>query len=229
MIARLIEFREIAPNVRHFLFETPEVQELYFTPGQFVSFTETLGGKKITRPYSIASPPDGNRFEICLNLVEDGLFSPHLFAMKPGDTVEMSAPLGYFVLRNPGKDAIFVATGTGIAPYRSMLHAYLGQGDARELTLVFGVRYQASLMYGDEFEKLEKEHPNFHFWPTLSRPGPEWKGRTGHVQPHLLEAIGGRRDLDVYICGLKLMVDDVRAILKGLGFDRKQIIFEKYD
>ena len=72
MIARLIEFREIAPNVRHFVFEAPEVEELYFVPGQFVSFTETLRGKQITRPYSIASPPDGNRFEICLNLVEDG-------------------------------------------------------------------------------------------------------------------------------------------------------------
>src|SRR5690242_7456964 len=127
MIARLVEFREIAPNTRHFVFETPELEELYFVPGQFVSFTETLRGKKITRPYSIASPPDGNRFEICLNLVDDGFFSPYLFAMKPGDTVEMSAPLGYFVLRNPGKDAIFVATGTGIAPFRSMLHAYLGQ------------------------------------------------------------------------------------------------------
>ena len=229
MIARLIEFREIAPNTRHFVFEAPEVKELYFTPGQFVSFTETLHGKKITRPYSIASPPDGNRFEICLNLVDDGLFSPHLFAMKAGDTVEMSAPLGFFVLRNPGKDALFVATGTGVAPYRSILQAYLRQGDTRELTLIFGVRYEAGLMYRDEFEMLEKEHPNFHFWPILSRPGAEWKGRSGHVQPHMLEAIGDRRDLDVYVCGLKLMVDDVRAILKDLGFDRKQIIFEKYD
>ena len=229
MIARLIEFREIAPNTRHFVFETPEVEELYFVPGQFVSFTESLQGKKITRPYSIASPPDGNRFEICLNLVEDGFFSPYLFGMKPGDTLEMSAPLGYFVLRNPGKDAIFVATGTGIAPFRSMLHAYLGQGDQKELTLVFGVRYEQGLLYRNEFERLEKDHANFRFRPTLSRPGPDWKGRTGHVQSHLLEAIGDRRDLDVYICGLKLMVDDVRAILKGLGFDRKQIIFEKYD
>jgi CDP-4-dehydro-6-deoxyglucose reductase len=229
MIARLVEFREIAPNTRHFVFETPELEELYFVPGQFVSFTETLRGKKITRPYSIASPPDGNRFEICLNLVDDGFFSPYLFAMQPGDTVEMSAPLGYFVLRNPGKDAIFVATGTGIAPFRSMLHAYLGQGDQKEMTLIFGVRYEQGLMYRSEFEQLEKDHPNFHFRPTLSRPGAAWKGRTGHVQQHLLEAIGDRRDLDVYICGLKLMVDDVRAILKGLGFDRKQIIFEKYD
>jgi len=260
MIAKLIESREIAPSVRHFVFEAPEVNELDFVPGQFVSFTEMLAGKKITRPYSIASAPDGNRFELCLNLVEDGLFSPHLFAMKPGATVEMSAPLGYFVLKNPGRDAVFVATGTGIAPFRSILGAYLAQGGSQackppdaapnesatqrtwprpasllcasssiELTLIFGVRYEHSLMYREEFEQLENRHPNFHFRPTLSRPEPGWKGRTGHVQKHLLEAIGSRRDLDVYICGLKLMVDDVRALLKSLGFDRKQIIFEKYD
>ena len=229
MIARLIDFREIAPNVRHFVFEAPEVRQLAFTPGQFVSLMEMLGGKRITRPFSIASAPDGNRFEICSNLVEDGPFSPHLFAMKPGDTLEMAAPLGFFVLRNPGREAIFVATGTGIAPFRSMLHAYMGQGYSGKLTLIFGVRYEQNLMYREEFEQLSRCRPNFHFWPTLSRPGVEWTGRTGHVQKHLLEAIADRRDLDVYACGLKLMVDDVCSLLKDIGFDRKQIIFDKYD
>ena len=229
MIARLVEFLEIASNVRHFVFEAPEVRQLAFTPGQFVSFTAMFGEKEITRPYSIASAPDGNRFEICSNLVKDGLFSPRLFSMKPGDTVEMAAPLGFFVFRNPGREAIFVATGTGIAPFRSVLHAYMGQGYACKLTLIFGVRYEQSLMYGEEFEELARRHPNFHFWPTLSRPGAEWTGRTGHVRNHLLEAIADRRDLDVYACGLKLMVDGVCALLKGTGFDRKQIIFEKYD
>ncbi len=229
MKAKLIQQSEIAPGVRSFVFEVPEVELLYFIPGQFVSFTETIQGKQITRPYSIASPPDSNRFEICLNRVEDGLFSPYLFDMQPGVSVEMSAPLGYFVLRDPGRDSIFVATGTGVAPFRSMLHAWLGQHDRKQFTLMFGVRYERGLLYRAEFEDLARTHPNLRFWPTLSRPEPGWNGRTGHVQRHVLEAIGDRRDLDVYICGLKLMVDDVRAMLKGMGFDRKQIIFEKYD
>ena len=228
MIAKLIQSCEIAPNVRHFVFEASEVPQLAFTPGQFVSLTEMLGGKKITRPYSIASAPDGNRFEICSNLAGDSPLSPHLFAMKPGDTVEMAAPLGFFAFRNPCREAIFVATGTGIAPFRSMIHTYLGQGTG-ELTLIFGVRYEHSLMYGEEFEQLANRHANFHFWPILSRPGAEWTGRTGHVQNHLLKAIADRRDVDVYACGRKAMVDDVRALLRGIGFDRKQIIYEKYD
>ncbi|MGA2878704.1 MAG: FAD-binding oxidoreductase [Bryobacteraceae bacterium] len=229
MKATVLEFRDIAPEVRHFVFEVPEIQQLHFKAGQFVSFNEMVNGKKITRPYSIVSLPDGNRFELCLNLVHDGVFTPHLFSMKPGDSIEMSAPLGFFVIRNPDKEAVFIATGTGIAPFRAMTPDYLSHPHAQQLTLLFGVRHEQTIYYRDDFEAQARRHPNFRFWPTLSRAESSWTGRTGHVQAHLLEAIGERRDLDVYICGLKAMVDDVRAILKGLGFDRKQIIFEKYD
>jgi ferredoxin-NADP reductase len=229
MKATLIETYELAPDVRHFIFGVPEVETLHFKAGQFVSFNELLNGKKITRPYSIASLPDGNRFELCLNLVHQGSFSPFLFQMKPGDSVEMSAPLGFFVVKDPTKEALFIATGTGIAPFRPMVPDYLNHPRAGQLTLLFGLRYENSIYYRNEFEELARRHPNLNFWPTLSRPAASWIGRTGHIQVHLLEAIGDRRDLDVYICGLKAMVDDVRAILKGLGFDRKQIIFEKYD
>lgn len=229
MKATLLETRELAPDVRHFLFEVPEAQQLSFKAGQFVSFNVVLGDKKITRPYSIASLPSGNRFELCLNRVLEGLFSPYLFDMKPGDTVEISAPLGFFVIRNPAKDGLFIATGTGIAPFRPMVPEYLQNPEAKNLTLLFGVRFENSIYYRDEFEALARQHPNFRFWPTLTRPETNWQGRTGHVQTHLLEALSDRRDLDVHICGMKAMVDDVRGILKELGFDRKQIIFEKYD
>ena len=229
MKATILEFHDIAPEVRHFVFQVPEVSELRFKPGQFVSFKETVAGKKITRPYSIVSLPDGNRFELCLNLVHEGVFTPHLFAMKPGDSIEMSAPLGFFTVRDPAKEAVFVATGTGIAPFRSMAPDYLSNPLAKQLTLLFGVRRENTIYYRNDFDALARKYPDFRFWPTLSRAESSWTGRTGHVQTHLLEAIGDRRDLDVYICGLKAMVDDVRAILKELGFDRKQIIFEKYD
>jgi ferredoxin-NADP reductase len=229
MRATILEFHDIAPEVRHFVFEVPEVEQLHFKPGQFVSFKETLGDKKITRPYSIASLPEGNRFELCLNLVHQGVFTPHLFSLKPGDSIEMSAPLGFFTVRDPAREAVFVATGTGIAPFRSMAPDYLSHPQSKQLTLLFGVRHEHTIYYRDDFETLARKYPNFRFWPTLSRAESAWTGRTGHVQTHLPEAIGDRRDLDVYICGLKAMVDDVRAILKALGFDRKQIVFEKYD
>lgn len=229
MQARLISSVPLAEGVNHFLFEAAGVDRLEFAPGQFVSLKHEVDGKEITRAYSLASAPrEDNRFELCLNRVEGGHLSPYLFAMRPGDAVEMSAPLGTFVLRDPPRDSILIATGTGITPFRSYLRAYLPKGSP-SFTLLFGVRHETHLLYRAEFEELERLHPHFRFQPTLTRPGAGWTGRSGRVQAHLEEAIGGRRDLDFYLCGLKEMVDDVRSILKGMGFDRKQIRYEKYD
>lgn len=233
MQAKLIERVEVAPGLGSFVFEAQNGAGFDFTAGQFVSFTAEIRGKRITRAYTIASPPQPShiavrRFELCLNLAPDGIFSHLLFAMKYGDTVEMRPPLGTFVLRQPPRDSLLIATGTGIAPFRSMLRAHLS-ADSPQFTLLYGARYQSHLMYGAEFEDLAARFPRFRFWPTLSRPEPGWTGRAGHVQQHLEEALGERRDLDVYLCGLKLMVDDVRARLKAAGFDRKQIFYEKYD
>jgi CDP-4-dehydro-6-deoxyglucose reductase len=229
MQAKLVESVELAPDVRSFVFEVPEVEKFTFTPGQFVSVNQVVNEKKITRAYSIASAPDGtNRFELCLNLLPEGKLSPLLFDMKPGDAIDIRQPMGMFVLRNPPRETVFIATGTGIAPFRSILKAQLN-ATSPPFTLVFGVRHESHLMYRAEFEEMARTHPHFRFLPTLSRPTESWTGRTGHVQKHLSEAIGDRRDLDVFLCGLKLMVDDVRNILKEMGFERKQILFEKYD
>lgn len=229
MQARLIRSVALAEGVNHFEFEAVGVERLEFSPGQFVSFQEEVEGKQITRAYSLASGPrTDNRFELCLNRVEGGWLSPVLFAMRPGDAIEMSAPLGTFTLREPARDSILIATGTGITPFRSYLQAFLPKGSPR-FTLLFGVRYESHILYRSEFETMEREHAQFQFWPMLSRPGEAWTGRSGHVQAHLEEAIGGRQDVDFYLCGLKQMVDDVRATLKGMGFDRKQIRYEKYD
>jgi CDP-4-dehydro-6-deoxyglucose reductase len=227
--ARLVESSVIAPDVKHFKFDVPEVEQLPYLPGQFVSFSNDFDGKRVTRAYSTASAPRGNGFELCLNRVQDGIFSPWLFELPAGATIDMKGPLGYFTWKHPVSDSILVATGTGIAPFRGMLHAYLQAGGNRPVTLVYGVRYEESLLYREEFEQMAADYPNFQFWPTLSRPGANWSGRVGHVQQHVLEALGSRRDMDVYICGLKLMVDDVRARLKELGIERRHIISEKYD
>jgi CDP-4-dehydro-6-deoxyglucose reductase len=229
MRATLIDSKELTPDIRHFVFEVPDVEKLDFMPGQFASLTQTINGKEITRAYSFASAPgEGNRFELCLNLVPDGLFSAQLFDMKPGDAVAMRPPLGTFTLRKPARDSIFVATGTGIAPFRSMLQAHLSD-TSPSFTLLFGSRYEQGLVYKEEFDEMAGRYPHFHFWPILTRPEQGWKGRRGRVQGHVREAVGDRRDLDIYLCGLQEMVNETRAMLKEMGFDRKQILYEKYD
>ena len=227
--ARLLESWEIAPEVRHFIFEVPSVEDFPFAAGQFVSLVADIKGQPITRAYSVASPAKQNRFELCLNRVEGGHMSPHLFDLQPGDEIDMKGPYGVFTLRQPVLDTIMVATGTGVAPFRAILIEHLPKDPEHHFLLILGSRYENLLLYKEEFEELEKAYPNFRFWPTVTRPTEAWQGRTGRVQPHMWEAIGERRDLHVYICGLKEMVDEVRAQLKEAGFDRKHIIFEKYD
>lgn len=219
--------------MHHFEFEVPGVQDFAFTPGQFISVIDRDDGKEVTRAYSIASPRGGNRFALCLNRVEDGIVSPWLFRLRPGDELEVHEPLGYFTLRHPGRRAVFVATGTGIAPFRSMLLDHLPRTQP-EVNLLFGVRYEHGLLYREELEDLARQYSTFRFLPTITRPDSSWTGRTGRVQAHLDEALAIRTPeelatIDVYICGLREMVDDVRKELKQRGLDRKQIIYEKYD
>jgi len=220
MKARLKGSRELGPNTRHFEFE-PVDWKTAFVPGQFLSLTHN----EVTRAYSIASPPHTDGFALCANLVEDGRFSPFLFDMQPGDEVDFKGPYGAFIMKQTPSDSIFVATGTGIAPFRSML---LSLPD-RRVTLIFGVRHREGLLYDEELQGLAGEGKNFQYVPTLTRPPRDWTGKTGRVQAHVLEALGERRDMDVYICGLREMVDDLRAKLKETGLDRKRIIYEKYD
>jgi CDP-4-dehydro-6-deoxyglucose reductase len=229
----LLSWKELAPEVHHFDFEVPGRKELAFTPGQFVSVLEKVDGREITRAYSIASPRGGNQFALCLNRIPDGLVSSYLFTLNPGEEVEMHEPLGYFTLRHPGRRAVFVATGTGIAPFRSMLLDHLPRTQPH-ITLLFGTRHEHGLLYREDMERLAREFKTFRFLPTLTRPDESWNGRTGRVQAHLDEALALRSpeeivNVDVYVCGLKEMVDEVRQELKRRGFDRKQIIYEKYD
>ena len=224
MRARLIGWRELGPATRHFEFEAIDWDGV-FTPGQFLSVTALLGGGDITRAYSIASPKDGRRFGICANLVADGHFSPWFFTREPGDEIEFKGPYGVFTPRAVVSESILVATGTGIAPFRS----FLGGALKGKCTLILGTREEAGLLYDEEWRALERSRPDFAYWPTLTRPDAGWTGRSGRVQPHVMQALGERRDIDVYICGLHDMVNDLKAQLKVVGVDRKRVIYEKYD
>jgi ferredoxin-NADP reductase len=226
--AKLISFRDLAPSTRHFDFEVLDRDDVPFAPGQFVSLKRDFDGRELTRAYSIASIPEGNRFSLCLNRLEHGTFSNYLFSLEPGAELEVADPLGYFTLRRPERSSLFVATGTGVAPFRSMLLQHLPESNASR-TLLLGCRYVVGLLYNTEFEELARQYAHFSYRPTVTRPDKAWTARTGRVQAHLDEALGGRTDVDVFICGLKEMVDDVRRLLKAKGFDRKQINYEKYD
>jgi len=232
--ARLVRSAALSELTKHLEFEMQVVPRFGFVAGQWLSFkTNMSDGEEITRAYSIASPPsDDNRFALCLNRVQDGFMSNSLCDMKEGDEIGCQGPFGDFILRPPMRDTVFIATGTGIAPFRSMLHWLLcdeSRHQGKHLWLVFGNRTEKDIYYHDEFFGLAQEHENFHYLPTLSRGGPDWQGLRGYVQEHVPAIVKGRTDMHTYICGLDKMVKANRELLKTLGWDRKSILFEKYD
>jgi ferredoxin-NADP reductase len=233
LTATLARSTQLSDQTKHLEFEAAGVERFDFIAGQFVSLTAPKEGREITRAYSIASPPRNDRsFDICLNRVPGGFFSNFLCDMNEGETVSFHGPHGLFTLRNPIRDSIFIATGTGIAPMRGMLQWLFrdpSRHEGHEFWLVYGTRYAKDIYYREEFEKLARENPNFHYIVTLSREGPEWTGERGYVQEQVRKIASGRTDMDAYICGLNSMVAANRELLKEVGWDKKAVIYERYD
>jgi ferredoxin-NADP reductase len=232
--ARLLGSLALSRDTKHLEFEMLGVQRFGFAPGQWLSLKlERAQGEEIVRAYSIASPPGpDNHFALCANRVPSGAMSNHLYDLEPGEEICCQGPFGDFILRPPLRDTIFIATGTGIAPFRSILHWLLSEParlEGRELWLVFGNRTEQDIYYHDEFSRLAREHAALHYLPTLSRPAPDWTGLRGRVQEHVTEIARGRADMDAYVCGLEKMVKQNRELLKALGWDRRAIRYENYD
>src|SRR4029077_2666402 len=196
-VAQLLRSTALSEFTKHLEFEMLGMRRFGFVPGQWLSFLQLkTDGEELTRAYSISSPPgDDPRFALCLNRVQDGFMSNFLCDMKEGEEIHCQGPFGDFILRPPLLDTIFVATGTGIAPFRSMLHWLLAdesRHQGKQLWLLFGNRYEKDIYYHEEFMSLASEHPNFHYLPTLSRGSAEWKGLRGYVQEHVPSIAMGR-------------------------------------
>ena len=159
--------------------------------------------------------------------------SNYLCDLPEGAEVHLHGPHGLFVMREYRQDAIFIATGTGVAPFRSMVQWLLACADgsrSHSFWLVYGTRYPEDVYYREEFEALAARYPNFHYVVTLSRAKEDWTGRRGYVQECVREIVGDRKDMQAYICGLNDMVSANRNLLnEELGWDRKQVIYERYD
>ena len=229
-----------------------------FLPGQYATLgVQNAVGKLVRRAYSVASPP-GAAYDAdgVLNFyvvkVDGGALTPSLFDLRVGDELFLSPRLGgHFVLgeEDPGRDLVMVATGTGTAPFRSMLLAEAAlppeQRTGRRRVLIEGCRVAEDLGYFDELTALAAADPAFVYLPTVTREpeGSAWAGLRGRVnallEPGAFAAAAGF-PLDpataaVFLCGNPQMIDQAEAELAARGFtvrDRKNpggnVVFERY-
>lgn len=223
----------ISPTVRHLVLRTEDGAPYDFLAGQWIKLYLPGG---IERDYSLAAPPsptEPDRLELIVTRVAGGRGSEALHAMEAGARLDSLGPNGLFVREAHHRPlpALYVGTGTGLAPLRAMLLEELARaaGSAPQV-LLFGVRSEADLLFADELRGLTRAHARFRFEPTLSRPDPGWTGRRGWVQAHLGELVPTLPGAHVYVCGLSRMTDEVRRVLRTeLGLDRRLVHSERYD
>ncbi len=225
-----METSALSPSVRRFVWRSLDGRAFDFLAGQWMKLYLPGG---LERDYSIASAPDGSdRFELAITRVEGGAGSEALFALEPGARLTSLGPNGLFVREERHRDvpAVYVATGTGVAPLRAMLREELARQETPAQILVFGCRTEADLLYRGELEALAARSPRFRYLPTLSRPSEAWTGARGYVQAQLPELARELGPAHYYVCGLTKMIDDVRRALKQeLGVDRRFVHTERYD
>lgn len=229
VVTKLEKIFELTPTVRTFRFRFPEDKWIPFKAGQFCMVHVPKELKPLKKAYSICSAPfEEGYLDLCIKLVEGGYATNWFWRLKEGDEITLTIPYGGFTIKEPlDYDFVFVATGTGLAPLRSMIKTLLREGCGRPMTLIFGVRYENEVLYADEFRELEKKHPNFKFIPTISRPK-DWKGEVGYVQEKLKKYVTDPKGKEIYVCGLIPMIEAVQKAAEEIGFDKKQVHFEKY-
>ena len=233
------KIEEATYNTRRFWIQVPELEVFDFTPGQFVTLDLPIHDKpnKRWRSYSIASWPDGtNIFELLIVLMPTGLGSTYMFEqVQVGSELLFRGAQGVFTLPPViEKDLFFICTGTGIAPFRSMLHHIKDHHiPHRNIYLIFGTRSQKDLLYPDELKSLQDQISDFQYIPTLSRE--QWEGCCGYVHP-VYENLIRQRQKETgslppalfYLCGWKAMIDEAKQKILELGYDRKAIHLELY-
>ncbi len=239
-LCTVLSHRMITPTVYELAFEGVPIpsadpakpaptEPFHFRAGQYISVVVPgagPNGRDLRRAYSIASHPEGRPVELCVKIVDNGPGSNYLNQLKKGETFRGYAPYGDFTYKTPTtKHACFISTGTGIAPFRSMMLSaeYLASPPKSALCLL-GIRDEGEVLYEAEIEKHGK-------WiACVSQPKGAWNGYRGRVTDYL-KTLGSDfpwTETEYYLCGAGQMIDEVRAILTERGVDKESIHREIY-
>ena len=234
--SKVIKIQQEAENTNRLWLQIPELERFDFRPGQFVTMDLPIHEKKNKRwrSYSIASPPDGsNVVELVIVYVPDGLGTNYIWKnISEGSTIMLRGPLGFFNLPDElDRDICLVCTGTGIAPFRSMLMDLKNNPRPhKNIFLLFGTRYIKDILYYQELQDSSKEIEGLTYYPVLSRESsPDYTGHKGYVHAVYEEIFADKRPAHFYLCGWRNMITEARTRLTNMGYDRKAVHFELYD
>lgn len=219
--AHVSRVKDLTHDVRELELSLIDPDSIDFKAGQWISLDvwHPKLGQHVPRQYSIASPPSQRKqITLLFNRVPNGPGSSYLFSLLEGDPLKFQGPNGSFYLQEkPERDLVFVATGTGIAPFRSMIPTFLEQPEVGTLRVYWGLRSQRDLYYQSELETLAQGHPKFGFITTLSRPEYGWKGSIGRVTTLVENNISSVSNATFFLCGNGGMIRDTTEIVRKKG------------
>lgn len=232
---RLSRWEEVAPGLAIVGVQALE-PPFPFAPGQYATLGLMGPEKLIQRPMSISSSADDlTEYEFFIRLVERGGLTPLLWERTVGDPINIKGPKGKFLLQDDGRTCLFVASGTGLAPFISMIETLRGRGETRDVVMLHGVSFDYDLAWRTELTELANDGGfPLRYVGTISRPQacPDWIGCTGRVEAIFadqLDAHGLNKDnTTIYLCGNPDMVSAVEEIAGERGFAPEQVRKELY-
>jgi CDP-4-dehydro-6-deoxyglucose reductase, E3 len=226
--ARVIEKTALTAKVFRVRYQLVEPASIQFVAGQTIMLKVA---ENVNRAMSIASPPQENTVLTSFQDVSPGgPGSIWMIALNVGDDVSFMGPLGRFVVEHESpRKKIFVATGTGIAPFHSMLLDNTNNRIPCEvMSIYWGLRYKEDIFINDELEKIDRDCENLKYYLTLSRPTDDWTGLRGHVIEHIFANEKDLLNCDFYLCGNKKMINELTEKLMLVNVPRDRMKFDPF-
>lgn len=223
--AEVIEVRPASETT--FIFDLALRKRIEFLPGQYVNVS--VPGTGHTRPYSFSSPPGTEAVSFLIRNLPGGIMSSYLAERAVlGDVVELTGPMGAFYLRPVTRPLLFLAGGTGLAPFLSMLEELAERGTEQPIRMYYAVTREDDLVELSRLEAVSERLPTFRFETIVADPSSSHP-RKGFVTDHILADDLGLGDVDVYLCGPPPMVEAVRNHMAKLGITPNNFYFEKFN
>ncbi len=231
---RVERIRDLTHDIKEVRIELIEPEEIRFTPGQYVQLEAPAYDKNpepVFRAYSIASPPsDTRRLELIIRLVPGGICTTWVFEhLAEGDEVALTGPFGDFALSETDAPMVWIAGGSGMAPFWSILRDMKEKGLARPTRYFFGAVQPRDIFYLDELGALEEELDWFEFLPALSGEDlGDWSGETGLITEVVDRHISVGCPDEGYLCGSPGMIDASIKVLNAKGIGEDRIYYDKF-
>ena len=204
-----------------------------FLAGQYINLFLDVNGIRTSRPYSISSSPGQTAYyDITVRRVPNGFFSQYLLDEgKAGDLLQSTSPAGYFH-HNPlfhGNDLVFLAGGSGITPFMSMIREITDRGLNRKIHLIYGSQQEDDIIFREELSERAAHHANLSLHHVITEPSPGWTGPAGFITAEVIQSIlgdTGLADRMFYLCGPEAMYGFVLNQMEKLGIPRRRIRIE---